>query len=98
MLAVIRQFQEQALSVAYGVSLTIPVGAIDPTVTLDDSAIGFWVQDQATGTPEEAIPAGGSWACGNQYHPLGSTVVIQVRSVSGTPNATVVYFTRLDPT
>ena len=32
--------------------------AIGASVTLSDSSIGFTVQDQATGTPEEAVPAG----------------------------------------
>lgn len=86
-----RAFQEQALTAAYGAALTIPIGARGATITLDDSGIAFVVQDQATGTPEEAVPAGSSWSLGNDL-PLSETVSVKIKSAAGTPNMVLAYF------
>ena len=60
--AVDRAFQTETLSTSYNSdAIVIPVGAIGASITLDDSSIGFTVQDQAAGTPEEAVPAGSSY-------------------------------------
>ena len=59
-----RVVEEQTLSTSYGAVITVPVGARSASVTLSDSAIAFVVQDQRSGTPEEAIPAGSSWTIG----------------------------------
>lgn len=87
-----RVFSEQTLSTAYGAAIEIPVGAINASVTLSDSAIAFVVQDQATGTPEEAVGAGGSWLLGNDVYPLGEAVSIKIKSASGNPVATASWF------
>ena len=86
-----RVFFEQVLSTSYGATLKVPVGARDVSVTLSDSAIGFIVQDQAAGTPEEGIPAGSSWELGND-DPLGVVVDLKIKSASGTPTALLAYF------
>jgi len=86
-----RAVEEQTLSTSYGAVLTIPVGARSASVTLSDSAIAFVVQDQRTGTPEEAVPAGASWTIGIDV-PLAEKVQLKVKSASGTPVAAVAYF------
>ena len=86
-----RVFAEQVLSTAYGATLTVPVGARNISVTLADGAIPFFMQDQAAGTPEEAIPAGSSWQLGND-DPLGVAVDLKIKSGSGTPTALLAYF------
>lgn len=86
-----RLVEEQTLSVAYGATVVVPVGARSASVTLSDSAIGFVVQDQRTGTPEEAVPAGVSWTIGIDA-PLSEAVDLKIKSASGTPVASVAYF------
>ena len=93
LLPVQRAFTTQTLSTSYGAAIAIPVGAIGVSATLDDSSIGFSVQDQATGTPAEAVPAGSSWVLGNT-DPLGTAVSIKVMAADGTPVVTVAWFTR----
>lgn len=95
--AVDRVFQTQTLSTSYGDAISIPVGAIGASVTLSDSSIAFTVQDQATGTPEEAVPAGSSYVLGSGDYPLGTAVSIKIKAASGTPVATVAYFTHTQP-
>jgi hypothetical protein len=55
------------------------------------------VQDQAAGTPEEAVPAGSSYVLGAGDYPLGTAVSIKIKAASGTPVATIAYFTHTQP-
>lgn len=86
-----RVVEEQTLSTSYGAVITVPVGARSASVTLSDSAIAFVVQDQRSGTPEEAIPAGSSWTIGID-DPLAVKIELKIKSASGTPVASVAYF------
>jgi hypothetical protein len=95
--AVDRAFQTQTLGTSYGAAIVIPVGAIGASVTLSDSSIAFTVQDQAAGTPEEAVPAGSSYVLGSGDYPLGTAVSIKIKAASGTPVATIAYFTHTQP-
>jgi|14_taG_2_1085336.scaffolds.fasta_scaffold127171_2 hypothetical protein len=95
--AVDRKFLKQTLGTGYGAALLIPIGAISAAVTLSDSAIAFTVQDQATLTPEESVPAGASYVLGNENYPLGTAVSIKVKAASGTPVATVSWFEHTQP-
>ena len=96
--AVDRAFQTETLSTSYNSdAIVIPVGAIGASITLDDSSIGFTVQDQAAGTPEEAVPAGSSYVLGAGDYPLGTAVSIKIKAASGTPVATIAYFTHTQP-
>jgi hypothetical protein len=83
-----RASQTQALTTAYGATITIADGSLDISITMDDSAIGFTVQDQGD-SGEEAVPAGSSWVAGNGDHPINADLLIKIKSASGTPTAII---------
>jgi len=80
----------QALSTAYGAAITVEDGARSISVTLDDAAIGFTVE--INGGNEEQVPAGSSWSLRPPPPGIGDDLPIKVKSDSGTPTASVVWF------
>jgi hypothetical protein len=80
----------QVLSVAYGSSITLEDGARSISVTLDDSAIGFTVR--IAGANEEDVPAGSSWSLRPPPPGISDDLGIEVKSDSGTPSASVIWF------
>ena len=80
----------QALSTAYGSSVTLEDGARSISVTLDDSAIGFTVR--IAGANEEQVPAGSSWSLRPPPPGISDDLGIELKSASGTPSASVIWF------
>lgn len=80
----------QALTTAYGSSITLEDGARSISVTLDDSSIGFTVR--IAGANEENVPAGSGWELRPPPPGLGDNLGIEIKSASGTPNASVIWF------
>jgi hypothetical protein len=80
----------QVLSTAYGSSITLEDGARSISVTLDDATIGFTVR--IAGANEENIPAGSGWELRPPPPGISDDLEIEIKSASGTPNASVVWF------
>ena len=80
----------QTLSTSYGSAITIEDGARSISVTLDDSEIGFTVEIDSGN--EEQVPAGSSWSLRPPPPGIGADLPIKIKSDSGTPVASVVWF------
>ena len=80
----------QVLSTAYGSSITLEDGARSISVTLDDATIGFTVR--IAGANEENIPAGSGWELRPPPPGISDDLEIEIKSASGTPNASVIWF------
>lgn len=80
----------QTLSTSYGSSITIEDGARSISVTLDDATIGFTVR--IAGANEEDVPAGSSWSLRPPPPGIGDDLGIELKSASGTPVASVIWF------
>jgi len=80
----------QTLSTSYGAAITLEDGAQEISVTLDDAEIGFTVRVAASN--EEQVPAGSSWSLRPPPPGIGDDLDIEVKSDSGTPTASVIWF------
>ncbi len=80
----------QTLSTSYGSAITIEDGARSISVTLDDATIGFTVEIDSGN--EEQVPAGSSWSLRPPPPGIGDDLPIKIKSASGTPVASVVWF------